>query len=102
MRINTLLTILTTAISGTTAIDRIGREAETCISYAATNNSWMESNLQRRRVVYDTTKNLAQYDQVMYSLGWMWSNEKEGKHVMVPLLAFERELLGGLRRFANG
>jgi hypothetical protein len=85
MRAKTLLAILMTTISGVAAIDKISRQSLTCISYAVTNNTWTESNLRRRRVVYETTKNLAQYDQVMYSLGWMWSNEKEGKQITVPL-----------------
>jgi hypothetical protein len=85
MRAKTLLAILTTAISGVTAIDKISRQSSTCISYAVTNNTWPESNLRRRRVVYETTKDLVQYDQVMYSIGWMWSNEKEGKQVTVLL-----------------
>jgi hypothetical protein len=85
MRVNSLMIVVTTAISGVTAIDKIGRQATTCISYAVTNNSWTEDNLRRRRVVYDTTKNLVQYDQVMYSIGWMWSNEKERKSITVSL-----------------
>jgi hypothetical protein len=84
MRTSTLLSIFTAAISGVTAIDKISRQASTCISYAVTNNTWTEDNLRRRRVVYDTTKNLVQYDHVMYSVGWMWSNEKEGTHAVIP------------------
>jgi hypothetical protein len=94
MRFNSLLATLAIAISGVTAIDKIGRSASTCISYAVTNNTWTENNLRRRRVVYDTTKNLVQYDHVMYSIGWMWSNEKESKPVTIPLPPLRRGRLG--------
>jgi hypothetical protein len=78
MRATSIITILTTAITGVTAIDRIARSTKTCFVYAVTDEVWTENNMRRRRVVYDTTKNVAHYDQTLYSIGWMWSNEKEG------------------------
>jgi hypothetical protein len=78
MRKVSLLTILTAAITGVTAIDKIARKADRCISYAVTDEVWIANNMRRRRVVYDTTKLVPHYDQTMYSIGWMWSNEKEG------------------------
>jgi hypothetical protein len=80
MRKASLVVILTTAISGVTAIDKIARKAERCIAYAVTDGSWTENNLRRRRVVYDTTAHVAHYDQTLYSIGWMWSNEKKGTY----------------------
>ncbi|KAG9196520.1 hypothetical protein G6011_01641 [Alternaria panax] len=77
MRKASLIVILTTVISGVTAIDKIARKAERCITYAVTDKSWAENNLTRRRVIYDTTGNVAHYDQTLYSIGWMWSNEKK-------------------------
>ncbi|CAN9363518.1 unnamed protein product [Alternaria alternata] len=78
MRKTNLIAILAAAISGVTAIDKIAHKAEKCISYAVTDSSWAENDLRRRRVVYDTTGLIPHYDQTLYSIGWMWSNEKKG------------------------
>ena len=70
-----------TALTSVTAIDTIARSAKNCVIYAVMDKVLPEQDDQhvvRRRVVYDTTKNMMQYDQVLYSLGWMWSNEKDG------------------------
>ncbi|KAF1830022.1 hypothetical protein BDW02DRAFT_573453 [Decorospora gaudefroyi] len=76
MHINSLA-VLTAIISGAAAIDSITRGSRYCATYAVTTSNWTENNLRRRRVVYDTTKYLVSYDPIMYSLGWMWSNEKD-------------------------
>ncbi|KAH8633927.1 hypothetical protein CUC08_Gglean006541 [Alternaria sp. MG1] len=80
MRKTNLIAILAAAISGVTAIDKIAHKAEKCISYAVTDSSWAENDLRRRRVVYDTTGLIPHYDQTLYSIGWMWSNEKKGAY----------------------
>lgn len=70
-----------TALSSVAAIDTIARSSKNCIVYAVMDKVLPEQDDQhmvRRRVVYDTTKNMMQYDQVLYSIGWMWSNEKAG------------------------
>ncbi|KAB2101107.1 hypothetical protein AG0111_0g10866 [Alternaria gaisen] len=72
-----LIAILAAAVNGVTAIDKIAHKAEKCISYAVTDSSWAENDLRRRRVVYDTTGLIPHYDQTLYSIGWMWSNEKK-------------------------
>ncbi|KAI4951308.1 hypothetical protein J4E91_004017 [Alternaria rosae] len=77
MRKASLIAILATTITSVTAIDKIGRSSSSCFAYAVTDEAWTENNMRRRRVVYDTTKSILHYDQTMYSIGWMWSNEKE-------------------------
>jgi len=78
MRTIRLFTILTATLSGVTAVDKIARSANGCIVYAVTTESWLKEGMTRRRVVYDTTKYVVHYDQTLYSIGWMWSNEVKG------------------------
>lgn len=82
-----LVTILATAITSVTAIDKIGHSTKDCFVYAVTDEAWTENNMRRRRVVYDTTKNVQHYDQTMYSIGWMWSNEKEGMYYSCRIIS---------------
>jgi hypothetical protein len=94
MRKTSLITVLATALTSVTAIDKIGRSSKDCFVYAVTDEAWTENNLRRRRVVYDTTKNVQHYDQTMYSIGWMWSNEKEGMYISFRVISrFEWQLM---------
>ena len=55
-------------------------EPANCTVYAHTDSIYEDASfpLARRRVTYDTSKVLLNYDPEMYGYGWRWAEWKEG------------------------
>lgn len=75
MRIAYLLTILYSIISSVIAYDPLSTRHR-CTAYASTKEVWQKDGMQRRRVVYETSRIITRYDQAMMVLGRSWADEK--------------------------